>query len=126
MMPVFLSFAVLSCCGATLMAQTSQTNAPAESAKLPTTIVDWQQMKPEAVTNGVRRFVLEGPTAGVDKLHCHITTLNPGEISGAPRLHLHEEIIIVKEGRIEASYDGHKQTVGPGSDIFSPRTPRPA
>jgi quercetin dioxygenase-like cupin family protein len=118
MKPLLLSFAILPLCCATLMAQSPQTNAPAEAAKLPSTIVDWQQMKPEPVTNGVRRAVFEGPTTELDKLHCHITTLNPGEISGPPRLHLHEEVIIIKEGLIEATCDGRKQTVGAGSVIF--------
>jgi quercetin dioxygenase-like cupin family protein len=99
------------------MTKASDPNAPTP-AKLPTTIVDWTQMQPETVTNGVRRFVFEGPTTELDKLHCHITTLNPGETSGPPRLHLHEEVIIIKEGTIEASWDGHHQTVGPGSVIF--------
>ena len=118
MKPLLLSFAILTLCCATLMAQPPQTNAPAETPKLPSTIVDWQQMKAEPVTNGVRRSVFEGPTTELDKLHCHITTLNPGEISGPPRLHLHEEVIIIKEGLIETTCDGRKQTVGPGSVIF--------
>jgi quercetin dioxygenase-like cupin family protein len=54
----------------------------------------------------------------LDKLHCHITTLNPGQTSGEPRRHLQEEVIIIKEGTIEATVDGRKETVGPGSVIF--------
>jgi mannose-6-phosphate isomerase-like protein (cupin superfamily) len=33
-------------------------------------------------------------------------------------LHLQEEVVIVKEGTVEATYDGHSETVGPGSVIF--------
>ena len=111
-MKIFLSLAVYAMLANTLMAQT---NSP---GKLSFAVYDWQKMKPVTVTNGVRRAVLDGATATVDKLHCHITTLNPGEISGEPRLHLQEEIIIVKEGTVEAVSDGQVETAGPGSVIF--------
>ena len=75
-------------------------------------------MQPVSTTNGVRRTLFDAPTATLDKLHCHITTLNPGQNSGEPRRHLQEEVIIIKEGTVEASVDGRTQTVGPGSVIF--------
>ena len=93
----------------------AQTNAP---ENLSFAVYDWASLKSVPVTNGVRRAVFDGPTATVDHLHCHITTLNPGEVSGEPRLHLQEEIIIVKEGTIEAVSDGKVETAGPGSVIF--------
>jgi mannose-6-phosphate isomerase-like protein (cupin superfamily) len=111
-MKTFLSLAVYAMLAHSLMAQTNS------SGKLSFAVYDWQKMKPVTVTNGVRRAVLDGATATVDKLHCHITTLNPGEVSGEPRLHLQEEIIIVKEGTVEAVSDGRVETAGPGSVIF--------
>jgi hypothetical protein len=70
----------------------------ANAKKLSSMFVDWEKMQPTPTSNGMRRAVFEGPTATLDKLHCHITTLNPGEVSGPPRLHLQEEVIIVKKG----------------------------
>jgi len=104
----------------TVMAQTNETNSLGmhNTPKLPSTIFDWEKLKVTPTTNGVRRDVLDGPTATLDKLHCHITTLNPGQTSGEPRRHLQEEVIIVKEGSVEATVDGRVQTVGPGSVIF--------
>jgi mannose-6-phosphate isomerase-like protein (cupin superfamily) len=104
----------------TVMAQTNETNSRGmnKTAKLPSTIFDWEKLKVTPTTNGVRRDVLDGPTATLDKLHCHITTLNPGQTSGEPRRHLQEEVIIVKEGSVEATVDGRVQTVGAGSVIF--------
>jgi len=86
--------------------------------KLASAVYDWDKMQPTVVSNGVRRTVFDGPTATLDKINCHITTLNPGEQSGEPRLHMQEEVIVVKEGTVEATYDGHSETVGPGSVIF--------
>ena len=68
--------------------------------------------------SATRRAIFDGPTATVDKMHCHITTLNPGEKSGEPSKHLQEEVIIVKEGFVEAHWDGQSKTGGPGSVIF--------
>jgi quercetin dioxygenase-like cupin family protein len=88
------------------------------AAKLTSAAYDWEAMPVIPTPKGVRRDVFDGPTTTLDKAHCHITTLNPGENSGEPRLHLQEEIIIVKEGTVEATFDGKTQTVGPGSVFF--------
>ena len=116
---LFCSVALVVVCS-TLSAQTPAPSVPAPSApaKLTSVVFDWEKLQPTTVSNGVRRTVFDGPTATLDKINCHITTLNPGERSGPPRLHVQEEVVIVKEGIIEATYDGHSETVGPGSVIF--------
>lgn len=86
--------------------------------RLSSAVFEWDRLTPESKDNGVRRSVLDGPTATVDRLHAHITTLKPGERSGEPRRHLQEEVIIVKEGTIEANFDGQKRMAGAGSLIF--------
>jgi mannose-6-phosphate isomerase-like protein (cupin superfamily) len=108
---------VIAMLGHALMAQT---NSPVAAApgKLTFAVYDWEKMKPINVTNGVRRMVFDGPTATLDELNCHITTLNPGAVSGPPRLHRQEEVTIVKEGTIEVVSDGKVETAGPGSVIF--------
>ena len=119
MKSLFGAAAVLA--GATffLMAQSpANTNPSPNPAKLGSTVFDWEKLKPASMPNGVRRDVFDSPTATLDKLHCHITTLNPGQTSGEPRRHLQEEVLIVKEGLVEATADGKVQTVGPGSVIF--------
>jgi quercetin dioxygenase-like cupin family protein len=67
---------------------------------------------------GVRREAFDAPTATVDKTHCHITTLNVGASSGTPRKHLQEEIIIIKEGSVEANWDGQSRVANAGDIIF--------
>jgi len=112
-----VTFAVVC---SSLSAQTQET-APTMSSntpKLASTIFDWEKMQPTTISNGVRRALFDAPTATLDKIHCHITTLNPGQNSGAPSRHLQEEVIIIKEGLVEATVDGRTQTVGPGSVIF--------
>jgi len=91
---------------------------PAPSGKLSSNLFDWDSMPVTPTPKGVRRDVFDGSTATVAKLHCHITTLKPGEKSGEPSLHRQEEVILVREGRVEANWDGHSKIGGPGSVIF--------
>ena len=104
----------------TLMAQsTSRTNTdPATATPLASNLFDWDSLTVTPTEKGVRRAVFDGPTTTLDKVHCHITTLNPGEKSGEPSRHLQEEIILVNTGTVEAHWDGHSKTGGPGSVIF--------
>ena len=119
-MKIIITLVSFLALGATLSAQTP-TGAPgatASTARLASALFDWEKMQVTPTSNGVWRVLFDGPTATLDKIHCHITTLNPGQASGEPRLHLQEEVIIIKEGQVEATVDGHSQTVGPGSVIF--------
>jgi len=116
MKTIFRSIIFVAVC-LDLSAQTQETK-PTMPTKPASAVFDWEKMQPTTVSNGVRRAVFDGPTATLDKLHCHITSLNPGEVSGPPRLHLQEGVIIVKEGTVEATFDGRTETVGPGSVIF--------
>jgi quercetin dioxygenase-like cupin family protein len=110
----------------TILGGTSHAQAPAPAPapaasveqKLASKVFAWKELVPEARDNGVRRAVLDGPTATLDRLHAHITTLNPGQKSGEPRLHPQEEVIIVTEGTIEASFDGQTREASAGSVIF--------
>jgi XRE family transcriptional regulator, regulator of sulfur utilization len=62
--------------------------------------------------------VFRAPTATLDELECHITTLNPGQSSHPPHKHPEEEILIVREGTVESLVNGTLRRVGPGSVIF--------
>ncbi len=117
MKSLVLASLVTALCGV-LSAQSpgSPKKTPASPAKkLTSAVYDWEKLTPTPTANGVRRDVFDGPTATVDKLHCHITTLKPGANSGEPRLHLQEEVLVIKEGLVEASIDGRTQVAGPGS-----------
>ena len=91
---------------------------PARSAVQGSTIFDWKEMKAEPTKVGAVRRLIQVPTATLDELEMHITTLNPGETSHAPHKHPDEELIIVKEGTVESLVNGEQKRVGPGSVIF--------
>jgi quercetin dioxygenase-like cupin family protein len=112
-----IAFAALCFCSA-LPAQTPTPPKSAPMTKLVSDLYSWEKLVVTPTQKGVRRDVLDGPTATLDKMHVHITTLNPGEKSGEPSKHLQEEVIVVKEGLVEAHWDGKSKTGGPGSVIF--------
>ena len=107
---------VASTAGILTLAAVAATQARA--AVLSSTIFDWQTMKVQQTKVGARRDVVRSPTATLDELEMHITTLNPGVESHPPHQHAAEELLIVKEGTVEALVDGDWKRAGPGSIIF--------
>ena len=82
------------------------------------TVFDWNALKADANKTGSVRRVVQRPTATLDELEIHITTLMPGETPHPPHQHPAEELLIVKEGTIESLVNGQLQRVGPGSIVF--------
>ncbi len=99
-----------------------QMNSPAKSKPaapaMGSTIFNWEQLVAQASPKGSVRRVCDTPTATLDRLESHITTLNPGLDSHPPHRHPHEELIILKEGTLEVFLNGEVQRVGPGSILF--------
>ena len=81
-------------------------------------IFDWTQIAVKKTPIGESRKFFQAPTATLDELECHVTTLNPGEMAHPPHQHPDEELIIVKEGTVESLVNGELKRVGPGSVIF--------
>jgi XRE family transcriptional regulator, regulator of sulfur utilization len=81
-------------------------------------IFNWNTLPVQTTKVGETRRVCQAPTATLDELECHITTLNPGETPHPPHKHPDEEIVIVKEGTVESLVNGTTRRVGPGSVIF--------
>ena len=81
-------------------------------------VFDWKDMVARPNATGEVRSVVRAPTVTLDELEMHITTLNPGLASHPPHQHPNEELLIVREGTVEALVNGELKRVGPGSIIF--------
>ena len=79
---------------------------------------DWNQLAVHKTPKGESRKVCKAPTATLDELEIHVTTLNPGELAHPPHQHPDEELLIIKEGTVEALVNGEWKRLGPGSVIF--------
>jgi XRE family transcriptional regulator, regulator of sulfur utilization len=95
------------------------TIALSKPAVMGSVAIEWQEVpaKQEAVRT-VRDF-FRAPTATLDELELHVTTLPAGASSHPPHQHPNEELVIVKEGTVEVLVDGQLKRVGPGSVVFN-------
>jgi len=80
---------------------------------------DWNSIPVKQTAVGSTRSFFRAPTATLDELELHVTTLNPGQSSHPPHQHPNEELVIIKEGTIEALVQGEWKRVGEGSVIFN-------
>ena len=93
---------------------------PADSRQIMgPTVFDWNDMKPTKTATGEVRSLCKSPTATLDQLEMHVTTLNPGMESHPPHRHVNEELIILREGHCETLSNGSWVKVGPGSVVFN-------
>jgi quercetin dioxygenase-like cupin family protein len=96
--------------------------AMAEAAKpalMGSSAFDWNTIPVTPTKTGSVRHFFKAPTATLDELECHVTTLNPGAMSHPAHKHPNEELIIVREGTVEVLVNGELKRVGPGSVIFN-------
>jgi XRE family transcriptional regulator, regulator of sulfur utilization len=96
----------------------------AVAAQPPRTILgsaalDWSSVSAKKTDVGEVRQFLRGPTATLDELELHVTTLNAGQSSHAPHRHPNEELVLLKEGTVEVLVDGEWRRVGPGSVVLN-------
>jgi len=90
----------------------------APAAKLGSTVFKWEDFVAKPGPVGTRREVANQPTATLERFESHISTLNAGKMSHPPHRHPQEEFIILKEGLLDVSINGHVQRAGPGSILF--------
>jgi len=93
--------------------------ADQKAAIMQSTAFDWNSIPVKQTPVGSTRSFFRAPTATLDELELHVTTLNPGQTSHAPHQHPNEELVIIREGTVEALVQGEWKRVGPGSVIFN-------
>lgn len=101
-------------------ASPSDASSPPASqpAALASGVYDWTAIPMQATASGQRRQFLRGATATLDELAMHATTLNPGQQAHDPHRHAHEEMIVLKEGTLEALVNDRTIPMPAGSVLF--------
>jgi len=91
--------------------------APAGKAVMGSRAISWEEI--EALPKKGRAWqVFQDPTATLDELELHVTTLEVGGTPHPAHKHPDEEIVIIKTGTVEAMVGGQPKRLGPGSVIF--------
>jgi quercetin dioxygenase-like cupin family protein len=80
--------------------------------------IDWNSVPAKTNSTDTVRTFFKGPTATLNDLDVHVTTLNPGQAPHQPHKHPNEEMLIVKEGQLTVLINGEWKTVGPGSVVY--------
>jgi quercetin dioxygenase-like cupin family protein len=92
--------------------------SPAPGPLLGSRVFDWTQLPAAPTKVGEIRPYFDAATRTLARLESHVTTLNPGEVSHAAHAHADEELVIVREGHLEATINGVPHLAGPGSVFF--------
>jgi quercetin dioxygenase-like cupin family protein len=108
--------AVVAACLGAAACWAAQANG--EPLRMPSSVFDWTKLRVERTDVGQRRAVFDAPSATLDRVECHVTTVNPRQAPHAPHQHVEEELIIIKEGTLEVMQNGQTTMAGPGSVIF--------
>jgi len=103
----------LNTAGLAALAQSDKTSA------MTSTAIEWNSLEVKTNATGSSRKFFEGPTATLDVLECHASTLNPGATNHVILTRPDDEVIIIKEGTIEAYVKDRWVRVGPGSVIYN-------
>ena len=109
---------VLTMVFATGLAVGTQTPKSPDGLLMKSAVFLWEATPPRPTDKGAVRSIFRAPSVTLDELEYHITTLNPNQSPHPPHQHVNEEVIIVKEGAVEAFVNGAWTPVTTGSLIF--------
>ncbi len=90
-----------------------------QSPVMGSSVFDWNSIAVKTTPVGTVRSFFSTPTATLENLEVHVTTLNPGQMPHPPHRHPNEEMLIIDQGTVATLSAGVWKTVGPGSVIFN-------
>ncbi len=102
-----------------MMVALAAARAPQQTAVMQSSAFDWNAIPAKETKVGSVRSFFKAPTATLEELELHVTTLNPGQEPHPPHRHPNEEMVIIREGTVEALVNGDWKRLGPGSVLFN-------
>ena len=79
-------------------------------------VYSFSKAKIEKTKSGEKRQMIDGETTHLENFEIHTTMFEPGTVPHGSQVHTdYEEIVFVKEGRIEMMINETKKVLGPGS-----------
>jgi quercetin dioxygenase-like cupin family protein len=85
---------------------------------LPSGLFSHDQLTPRASGSTEIRQMMTGDTHSGYRVDLHETALAAGQMPHAPHHHVHEEMILIREGTLEVTVKGRTERLGPGSAIY--------
>ncbi len=90
----------------------------AQTATLPSKVFHFEDLPVREGGGNRIRAMLTGSTHTGCKIEMHQTELPPGGAPHPPHHHVHEEMILVREGTMEVTIAGKTSKLGPGSAAY--------
>lgn len=100
------------------LAAAAATSAPAQDKRLPSKAFRYEDLPVKV--NGVNksRAVLNGETHSGFALELHMTELAAGQAPHPPHHHVHEELLMLQQGSLDATINGQATHITAGSVVF--------
>jgi quercetin dioxygenase-like cupin family protein len=92
--------------------------AYAQKGKLPSKAFKYEDLPVKASGQNRQRAILDGETHTGFAVEMHETELAPGLAPHPPHHHVHEEMMMLREGTMEVTIEGKTTRLGPGSVVF--------
>ena len=101
-----------------LIAAKAAPAAEQQRKTLPSAMYKFEELAVKKNGENRSRDVFDGLTHGGLQVDIHETELAPGMAPHAPHRHIHEEIVMVREGALEVTIEGKVTTATPGSVVY--------
>ena len=92
--------------------------AHAAQSALPSGLFSHDQLPVRASGATEIRQMLTGATHAGYRVDLHETALAAGQVPHAPHHHVHEEMLLIREGTLEVTVKGRTERLGPGSAVY--------
>lgn len=88
-------------------------------ATLPSKTYAFDDLPVKKSASGSSRAILNGLTHEGNAFEMHYTELMPGMAPHPPHHHVHDEMIVIRQGTLEVMINGKTTNLGPGSVAFA-------
>lgn len=85
---------------------------------LPSKTYDFERLPVRVNGPNRSRAVFDGTTLAGFPVELHLTELAPGQAPHPPHHHVHEEVLMIREGLLEVTVGGDSTRLGPGSVVY--------
>ena len=103
---------------AVLLPAIAAAQTAAKKDPLPAAAFRWEDLTARKADTTVTRQMMTGDTHTGYRLDLHETELAAGQMPHAPHSHVHEELLLIREGQLEVTIAGKMSRLGPGSVAY--------
>jgi quercetin dioxygenase-like cupin family protein len=104
--------------GIILPALAAATASAQEKQTLPSKAFKYEDLPVRVNGQNKSRAVLNGETHSGFPIELHMTELGPGQAPHPPHKHVHEEVLMLQQGTLDASINGQVTQVRAGSIVY--------